>query len=342
MTTALPIIARSIHRRPDCSIPEIVVSWSHPHSKKWRLQSSLLEEYPFFNIFNYNYLNTFQLPDGNIPHRYDTQVTLGTDIKKAISIAIEEIRASKKLSLFTVLKDSNFDYRYNRGMIILRYKKEPYIVKLFIESPKSLVHPFDKGIVPCFFFVCGGGINRHLAGMTRIGTRELVKEKLQQLPQWKDRVDLPRKWFWLPDNNRWITIESSSIGSKGYQKIEIPSLYAIITDEIKPQRVLSLMSSKDRKTAIALSNDLDTLIDAHIDNFMIEEGTGKLIIIDTEHFPSLVGLEKKQTFNSHTHWYCKLGVNCIKRLCRTKRQRRLDQKKIIRYRLTYKASSDAS
>ena len=53
-------------------------------------------------------------------------------------------------------------------------------------------------------------------------------------------------------------------------------------------------------------------IDPHIDNFLVERGTKKLAIIDTEHFLTLVGFKKKVQFNGYLSWGTHLAMKCAK------------------------------
>ena len=51
-------------------------------------------------------------------------------------------------------------------------------------------------------------------------------------PYWQSRVDMPRKWFWLPKNTEWITIAGANIGKYKQVSIDIPGTYCIIADAI--------------------------------------------------------------------------------------------------------------
>jgi hypothetical protein len=60
---------------------------------------------------------------------------------------------------------------------------------------------------------------------------------------------------------------------------------------------------------------------------MIEKNSGKIIIVDTEHFPSFVGLKEEITFNNYTEWYLYLAGKCFKNeFLLTKKERRNPKK----------------
>ena len=89
-----------------------------------------------------------------------------------------------------------------------------------------------------------------------------------------------------------------------------------------------------------LCNYLDLWIDPHIDNFMPEKGTDKIVIVDTEHFPSFVGLKEPVTFSGYLSWYTYLATKCLKSMFfRTKKERRQAQLIPHRMALNYKISS---
>lgn len=316
---------RSVHRPQDPGMPTLCVSWQGS-DKQYVVKSYYLQEYPFFKVANLPYLMRHELPDGAITYRHDPNKSVnGALIKKDIDHLISEIHKKKtKFNDFVLLQDKDFNRNSRCGLIVVKSKHHPFVVKLFMEHPESFINPYNKGIEPIFFYFMGGGVNRHLTGLTRIRNRELVLEKIAQSPTWKDRVDIPRKWFWLPSENRWMVLKGSHIGSKDYQEAQIPSVYCIIADAIEADRKFSLRSVDDRSLALDLCNDIQLNIDPHITNFIIEKDTKKLVIIDTEHFPTIVGLEARKTFPSYFAWYSHLvGKFCKDTLFTTKKDRRL-------------------
>ncbi len=84
-----------------------------------------------------------------------------------------------------------------------------------------------------------------------------------------------------------------------------------------------MVKKHDTKLAMDLCNFLDQLIDAHIDNFLIEQETKKIVIVDTEHFPTLIGMKEKFKINSYFDYYSSLSWKCLqKSYLLTKRERK--------------------
>lgn len=324
---------RSIHRPKNNDVPTIYMSYKGD-SEQHILSNWYLEEYPYFKLYNANYLKKFELPDAEISHRYDSkQTTVGNQLKKKIDALIKNLKSQKKITKdFQLLQDKDYNYQSHCGLIVLKFKEHPFVVKLFVENPKSLVNPYNKGIEPMFFFFMGGGVNRHLSGFTRIRNRELVLEKISASEKWKNKVEIPRKWFFIPSESKAIVMKGQHIGPTGSPYIEIPSTYCIIADAIEAKKY----SYSTRPGALELCNDLGLMIDPHITNFMVETTSNKLIIVDTEHFPSVVGLKEPKKFKSHLQWYFHLMSKCVRDMfLRTKWARKQAQKNPSGFYLTY-------
>jgi hypothetical protein len=59
---------------------------------------------------------------------------------------------------------------------------------------------------------------------------------------------------------------------------------------------------------------------------MIENNTNKIVIIDTEHFPTTVGIKEKVYFNNYFEWFSFLAGKCAKDwFFRSKKDRYLAQ-----------------
>lgn len=307
-----PIHGRSILRKTDPCMPEIITKWSD-ENKTYRLRDYHLEEHALFTKFNHEHFMSHQLPRGPIIYRYDKNKSVdGEQLHKLAQHLLTEIYSHKKeYTHFKILKNSEFNIRAASGTAILKYKKYPFVLKLFIKTPETFVRPFSEGFVPSCFFIMAGGINPYLCGFTRIKNLEIIKEKIDNDPYWSKIIDLPRKWFWMPTNNRWFILTGKNIGNKPVQSVKLPSVYAIIADAIKSKKTLSLLNKRERKLAIQFSNYLDNCIDAHVDNFMIEKGTNKVILVDTEHFPTKVGLKSAIKYSTYASWYCQLAWKCF-------------------------------
>lgn len=322
-------LARSIHRPHNLSMPQITFYWKDNPTEKYVLRKPHLEEFPYFKTFDKTMFEKYQLPStlSIASQRKTTQPITADQIKKLIDEIIPEIIQNKRsYTHFDIIKSEDFNFKDHCGVLVLKFKDYPLILKLFFESPKSLVEPLNKGLIPSFHFYMGGGSNRHLTGFTRIRNRELVAEKIQKFPQWKDTIKLPLKWFYIPAGSRWICLEGINIADKNLLYTEMPGTYAIIAEEIIPERVFSLSNKKDKEIALQLTDDLETTIDANISNFRIEQKTGKIALVDTEHFPSMVGMKKPRRFNSYLDYYFYLSNKfIIDTMFQTKKDRRLGQ-----------------
>lgn len=315
---------RSIHRKEDPHMPTIRVSWQGD-SKQSILKDYHLDEYPFFKLFDNDYFNEHMLPNTPISFRYEPEKNITKKILTAqIDNFIMEINAGKKkFTDFDILQDKDFNKRKKYGLIIAKFKQYPFVAKVFIETPQSFANPFNKGMEPVFFFFMGNGINRHLSGFTRLKNRDLVQSRIKESPHWASLVDIPRKWFWMPSSSKWMEVTGHQFNGKDEQKILIPGTYIIIADAIKEGRQLSLLNTQDAQLALSLCNYLDLCIDPHLKNFMIELDTQKLVIVDTEHFPSFVGLNEKVTFSNYFSWYGYLAGKCAyNAFGQTKKERR--------------------
>lgn len=314
---------RSILRPTDHPTPRITTQWDGD-STTYSLKDSHLEEYPLFKTFDHDFFYSHILPTEPLTYRNEPQKTVEHEIiNDLIEDLLQEINKKKrKYTHFTVLRRKNFNRRKKCGMMTLKFNEYPFILKVCIETPKSFVNPNCKGLDNIWFFPMGGGVNRHLAGFTRIKNLEIIKEKIAQSPYWSTIIDMPRKWHWVSKNTRNIELTGYNIGPKPTIKTKIPGTYCIIADAISFEKQFEPGNPEDTQTALALCNYLENWIDAHIDNFMIEKNTGKTVIIDTEHFPTVVGMKERKIFDTYFEWYSYLASKCARDwFFRTKKER---------------------
>jgi hypothetical protein len=304
------------------TFPCIETCWKNDTEHTYKLRDTHLQQYPIFKTFDYEYFKSHQLPTDNIPYRHKSnQSVQGSKIGRAIDNLIFEIKQDYRYYTdFKVLKARDFNNGTKSGNIILKYKHAPFIVKVFMENPRSFVKPFSKGWQPGFFYIMNGGVNRYLAGFSRIKNLEYIKKHVAQHDEWNKLISTPRKWFYMPTNTPWLCVKGSNIGPEGADYIELPSTYTIVADEIHKERELQITSKKDREYALSLSSFLGNRVDPHIDNFVVEKETGGITLIDTEHFPLMVGLSKPITYHSYPSWYSQLCVKFLRdSFARTKR-----------------------
>ena len=274
--------------------PTIHVHWEG-EKKFYHLANNHLRAWPLFNVYNESFFNQHRLPKGPIKYRNaDYKTVESTTLENLLHEVIYEIHNGKtNFKHFTLIHDRTFNKKLTAGSLVLKFNDYPFIAKIFMENPYSFVHPFKKGWVQYFFFLIGGGVNRHIAGFTRITNLEHVNKCIAQDPYWSSLFDIPRKWFWTPSHNKNLEIIGCNIGSYAYQKITMPGTYCIITDAIEADESDQPAKENMQETIKNLCCYLDFCIDFNTDNFIIERNTQKIVIIDTEHYPTLVGITQK-------------------------------------------------
>lgn len=305
---------RTVHRSSAAHLPRIAAQWTDS-KRTYHLQHTHLELEPLFTLYDRPFLEAHSLPDELIsPRNPDQNIVRGTRLKELLEDLVRQLQHTTfrktKFTHFTVLKQRDYNPKTHAGLIILKFKTYPFVVKIFMETPMSFVSPFTKGFEPSVFFMMGGGVNRYLSGFSRIKNAYEVRKRIQESPSWSKRIDLPRKWFWQPKNQRWFTIKSTNIGPDD-REIRLPSVYALICDAIEDDEKFDIMNEKHRTLAMRLSRFLGVRVDPHIDNFMIEKGTKKIVLVDTEHFPTMVGLREPLAFDDYFTWYCRLIEKCF-------------------------------
>ncbi len=302
---------RSPWRPRDPLLPKVGAHWSDD-STTYYMRDHCLEYHAIFCKFQKQEFDSRMLPSKPIAYRNHPDQTVDPEeLSRLAENVIKEIEVQKKVYTdFTVLKKSDFNRRLGSGLIILKYKKYPFALKLFIKTPETFVK-LSEGLIPQFFFRMGGGMNRHLAGFTRIPNLEKIQERINESPKWSKIIDTPRKWYWTPKNMRWITLEGKNIGNQGACSTTIPGTYGIIVDAIDGKRQLSIYKNKDCVFGLEFATYIGNRMDAHVDNLIEEKETGKIVIIDTEHFPTMVGLKEPLEFENYRSWFLKLSGKCF-------------------------------
>lgn len=327
--------ARSHLRKKDKDVPEITAGWKG--SKKRYSRSNRAYKESIFRIFNYDYFYSHLFPKDFIPNRDSSQAPIDCRIfNKHLEKLLKEIRKQKKTyTYFKVLK--NTDFRHGHGSLILEHKYYALVAKISIESPKTFIDPYCKGHDNQFFFYMSGGMNRHISGLTRVRNLELVQQQIAEHPRWKNKVTTPRKWYWIPKKHRWMEIKGRNIGNEKEVYTLMPSVYAVIADKLDTKDDAPLLSVQKRSELIMeLCMDLQLFVDPHGDNFIVKYNKYlddyTISIIDTEHFPSLVGLKEQPFFTNHLEYYVYLGAKYFQdAFLQTKWDRKLAQNDTTTY-----------
>lgn len=307
------IIARSPFRKKDKDEPQITIGWKGfkkgvYRSSNWAFKKSI------FTIFNHDYFYSHLLPHDYITDVHNPHIVINSEIlNKLIENLLREIKKHKtEYTHFDILKDKNFNRHARCGLLILKFKDYPFVLKLFMETPKTFINSYCKGFENQFFLYMSG-MNRHSAGLTRIRNLELVKQQIENHARWKNKVITPRKWHWIPKKPQWMEIKGYNIGGEKEVSTLMPSVYAVIADVLDTTEDAPLLSLQKRSELVMqLCMDLQLFVDPHGDNFVVKYNEADkdyhISIVDTEHFPSLVGLKEQPFFNNHLEYYVFLGA----------------------------------
>jgi len=310
-------MARSPLRPSDPKAPNITIRWEHAPEKKLCITDSHLEVHPIFSINNSSLEKHFVPQDGIMYTKNKTNMRLDpTTITSLIETLLVQIKQKKKkYTDFTIIKRKNFSFKKQCGLLIVAFNDYPLILKLFVETPRTFFDYHAKGIESICFFYMSGGANRHVTGLTRIKNKERILEKAQKFENWKSSIQIPRKWFWLPNNPKYLQLTGKNIGPHELLQTRIPAVYAIIADCVDTQQKTSLTTQEQSNIILQMSSDLDLFIDAHRDNFVFTDEIinehPKIIVLDTEHFPSIVGIKEPTSFVSYFEWYLALIKRCF-------------------------------
>jgi hypothetical protein len=314
------LAARSIYRPSARELPAISTRWIDG-GETYMLRHPNLELGPLFKHYKPDYLKQHALPIDAIPARLPHGTPIpGAQIHQLLEDLITALQQNTRHAFthpeFTVLKNRDYNPRTQSGNIIVKFKKYPLVAKIFMETPPSFVSPFSKGFEPSVFFMMGGGVNRYLSGLGRIENAEYIRQAIQAHPHLKATCDVPRKWIWFPRQQRFFTLQSHNLGSCD-QVITLPSVYVIVCDAIESNESFNILNKKHRTCALEFSHCVGIRVDPHISNFMVEQETGLIVIVDTEPFTVMVGLREELKFDNYFEWYTKLSckgfVDCFGR-----------------------------
>ncbi|MBX9838918.1 MAG: hypothetical protein K2X69_11475, partial [Silvanigrellaceae bacterium] len=297
--------------------PEYAQTWisaksakkAHPTKKVFKTSYQLKEGKTYFRIkpikngFDLNYFNAHLLPCEVIQFRYGNGSVPGNTLSKLAQEFLEEIKVGqKKFHHFKILKDNDFNYKTLSGLIIVKFKDYPFVLKLSIEHPHTIVQTFSSKKIEAIGRYIAGGNLRHLSNFTRIPNLDRIKHMLSFNPFYLKSLQFPRKWYWKPQRNYDLKIEWKC---NGYQETTfLPSIYATISDFIEtepkqPQADLNRLSMK-------IAMDTGFLIDPHSGNIVIEKGTHNYVLLDTEDFRMMVGLDRSMKAKKYICWYIEL------------------------------------
>lgn len=333
--TAITAQSRNCRRSSNIYTPEITVTasdhtihkeWSLQKSKnsvrkKYKLKSVFLRLKPIKQGFDETFFKQHYIPKNTITYRTGNGMVEGAVLSQLAEKLIEEIKAGQKeFTNFKILKDSGFNYKTLSGLIVLKYKDYPFVIKVSIEHPHTIIEPFSKSYEASGIFLMGGNL-RHLSNFTRITNLERIKQLLCYNPFYLYNVDFPRKWYWKPNNGYNLEIDWKCHQQK--EKISLPSIYAVIgdfivTEENQPTHELNKLSMK-------VATDVGFLIDPHAGNILIEKGSRKYVLLDTEDFRLMTGLDTPMNAKKYIGWYIELMARALKNCLFKNKQERMTE-----------------
>ena len=319
LTWGTPLASRSAWRKKLESAPTITTQWAQgTEIKSYTIADSHIEKYPLFTIFNQAHFEQNKIPQGRLAYtaKGKTEYVDSAILMELCEGLVKEATAKKrKFTHFKILQKKNFNRRHMCGLLVVKFNDYPFVVKLFIENPQSLINYWCKGFEPIFFWNMGNGTGRHVCGLTRIGNKSIIRDRLEQKPFELATINIPRKWFWEPKKNNYIKIHGTNIGmSHETCDTQLPGMYAIIADYIQIHDNTTLTHAEKGSISMALCNHLDLIIDPHANNYIFNRDTENrlhITLIDTEYFPVMVGLKKRKQFESYFEWYTYLIEKCI-------------------------------
>ncbi len=321
------IESRSTRRPEDLTIPIISVkpsdqaiaeSWYSQsindftrNNQEYKLRSPYLRINPIKQGFDSAFFEKFYLPANESIQFRSSIGSVGTEIlNNQAQQLVAEVKAGERVFTdFTILKDRDFNYKKLSGLLVVKYKDFPFVLKLAIEHPHTMIDPYSKSIEAKFVFIFGGNI-RHLSNFTRISNLENIKKILMFNPYYLDNIDFPRKWYWKPTDNYNLEITWHASPYKSEEKFNIPAIYAVISDyididETYPQQELN-------KIAMKIATDTEFLIDPHAGNTVVEKGSTKFTMLDTENFRIMTGLDHTMNSKKYLSWFLEMSTSCLK------------------------------
>ncbi|MCL4380373.1 hypothetical protein M1466_02710 [Candidatus Dependentiae bacterium] len=327
--TAQIVAGRSVFRPSDPHMPVVTCKWEGG-TKEYTLKDWYWSPATLFDTYQQEYVASHLLPTTMIEplHPWSKPID-GKALNAELDRLVRSIQAGEPIiDGYTVLKSN--DYRFHSGLLVLRSNNHPVVVKLYSETPKNMVHPYDHGFEQSARFIVNGS-TRHMLGFTRVPTAALSRKKIAGT-RWESRVTIPRKWYWFPQEQCNIVITTKNVGRQLTNSIVLPAVYAIVCDAIEQDTTKTVPLTD----SLELCSDLQYIIDPQTKNFIIEEKTGNIGLIDTESFEAHMGFyEPVGRVNNYIYWYIRLiGYGIRKKFCMLRPYRYAQQQREHTYHRT--------
>lgn len=303
------------------SDPEVAQSWLSIKTKNkdrsnkiYQLSNQFLRIKPLKEGFDQNYFNKNYIPqDEFIQYRNSHKLVHSKILQQLAEEVLEEIKVGQKtFTNFKILKCKDFNFKSLSGLLVLKYNDYPFVLKLSIEHPHTMIQPYSKSFESMCIFFLGGNI-RHLSNFTRIANLENIKRILSFNPYYIKTIDFPRKWYWKPTRNYDLDITWKDSVHRKEEKIKIPSTYAVISDFVEIDE--SYSQQELNKVAMKVAIDTAFSIDPHAGNFVMDKHSKKIMMIDTENFSVMVGLDSTLNAKKYIGWYIEMASNGLRAYC---------------------------
>lgn len=353
---------RSFLRSQD-PLQELHIRYLKPNSPVHIISNPHLRARPLFGFFNEDYFYKNLVGHGPVTYRDGIGSVSGDILNAQLEELMKELDEGKKeYKHFIVLKGKEYYNDQKRGFLVVKFKDYPFVAKIFIETPEYAFVPRERALQAYAMYIMNGGLGRFEVGFYRIKTRNELYQKLIKDPLWAVLLDVPEKRYWISRKAPWMIIKGYNFGTKEPLSLTFPSSYAVIADLVAIDSKMSLASRADTQLCLEICRSLDFCIDPNISNFVLEkcrpddcanqakrlvqfdkyakerltnaaarkarriiEENKRLVIIDTENFHDLVGIQDID-FNVHNYmaWYIKLAIKFINdKFLTLKSQRRI-------------------
>lgn len=289
--------------------------------KNYTLTNQFLRAKPLKEGFNDVYFKQHLLPSNETIHYKNKKGSINSTVLQALAESVlNEVQQGKKtFTHFTILKCKDFNFNNLSGLLVLKFKDYPFVLKLSIEHPHTIVKPYSKSFEANCIFMIGGNF-RHLSNFTRIPNLENLRKILSFNPFYLDKIDFPRKWYWQPKNNYNLVITWKETPYRSEETIIIPSIYATLSDLVEIDT--SQSQRKLNKMALRISHDTGFLVDPHAGNLVIDKNSKKHTLLDTENFRLIIGSDRIFSAKTYIGWFAEMIISSSKKYAgRTKRER---------------------
>lgn len=303
LLAALTLCVLTITLMANDALHRLRIYWQHELDPAM-FYSQSIGEHAAFSLFDQEFCTQHNLPLEAIPYRSQPQFFVtGADLSSLITKLVLELHNGQtSFSHFTTLHLQDYSQQNGFGIGVFLCKHHPFVIKLFMTTPQKFVWACAQNLMRIFFYLSPPRTQRFLVGLTRIKNLHHIAKMINFSPSWSTQVTLPRKWFFVPPETRWITLESFNTTTGSSKKISFPGTFCIVEDYIQAARPLSHSTPSDCLVVKNLCRFIGPTLDPNLANFLWEKATNKLALIDTEDFRYVDKPLTNIGANQHINW----------------------------------------